>query len=137
MRFTGLHRKVTTVGIKVYRGIGRSRGDFASDPGDLGRGVYYSTAYARAKCYASAGLETKVITFKNPLILLVEEAYELSDKYGGTCFQGLSVEQKLKNAEAMTLDLLSKGYDGLLSCNERMGEIEVVDFRPFMKVVQE
>lgn len=150
-------------GLLVYRGIRERRADqpFASDPGDFGRGVYYTTSLSRAKAYSKT-VESKTIRFDNPLLLLVEQAYQLADSYQtvrlpddwrGECLKrfptlkdhyrgtreaGCRCQEEralalLQNAERMTRDMLGRGIDGLLSVNEMLDEVEVVDYRPYKK----
>jgi len=122
--------------MKVYRGERSEKLDrvFQSDPGDLGRGVYYDTHKARAKSYGDVIIERQ-LQFQNPLELPYAIAYLLAEKFEtirGRDGEALSAEQRLKNAEALTRWLLEEGYDGLIA-RRKNGYAEVVDFRPFKK----
>lgn len=137
-----LYNKVTTGGIIVYRGI-RPKYEkvFASDPGDFGRGVYWTTSKARAKSYSS-NIITARIVFNNPLILTVNEAYDLADHYN--TINEIDIDKRIKNAEIFTRDMLSFGFDGLISIRltrkhkyKEMSfhsELEIVDYRSYMKI---
>lgn len=136
-------------GIPVSRGIRPALASrpFVSDPGDLGRGIYYTTNYHRARCYGE--VQKSVIVFSNPLVLSVDDAYALADKYQtvriepdmalveqlkqqGKRWADYEQEQRLRNAEKMTQDLLAQGFDGLISVSTgRRVELEIVDYRPY------
>jgi hypothetical protein len=75
----------------VYRGIGKklSGAEYSSDPGDLGRGVYYSSSRSYAKLYGKLVgphsrplvVQRKVVV-RNPKVIGNQEFVELRDKYG-------------------------------------------------------
>jgi 8-oxo-dGTP pyrophosphatase MutT (NUDIX family) len=116
---------------KLYRGqreMQMNRG-YASDPGDFGRGVYWTSDIHRAKAYGK--LITQVVKLSNPIYLTVEQAYDLGEQDYGNLVRGETAD-RLKKAEAMTLDLLAKGYDGLVAKHPD-GHLEVVDYRPYRK----
>ena len=126
--------------MKAFRGERAEKIDrvFQSDPGDLGRGVYYDTHKARAKNYGDILIERK-LQFQNPLMLPYEIAYVLADKFEtirGRDGETLSAEQRLKNAEALTQCLLELGYDGLIA-QRKNGYAEVVDYRSSQKGVND
>jgi len=144
-----IYEKATTVGIPARRGTEgyAARGKpFKSDPGDFGRGVYYTTDYKQALYGYGGGDPEKVvktlIKFKNPLVLTVDEAYELSDEYETVNQQTpkellnwfkddkekwerwhadnpYDIDVRLKNAERLTMDMLKKGHDGLIVIHAR------------------
>jgi len=129
-------------GIKVYRGelpeeFKRYK-FFQTDVGDLGRGIYYTTSKARAKAIAGKYVYEKFLKLDNPLVISYEEAYKLADKYGTVRYR--TIEEGLKNAEKFTLDMLKKGYDGLVAIKfDKLGnvyELEIVDYRPYLKLLQ-
>ena len=137
-----LFEKATTVGIPVRRGeIGEigPRG-FRTDPGDFGRGVYYTTNFSQAKMAYAGGREENVqksrIRFRNPLVLTGEEAYKLADEFETVLLKGghLAVQDRhealLVNAGRLTRVMLEKGHDGLVVI---MGSrLEIVDYRPYL-----
>lgn len=134
------------LGKQLWRGEAAVKKDkpFASDPGDFGRGVYYSTSGVRARCYGSVCKQHEV-TLKKPLVLTMDEAYELADHYETVSLKKSSVErivaaggknqeiqqQRLVNAGRMSEHLMAAGYDGLVAVrqSEGHGELEVVAFR--------
>lgn len=134
-----IYEKATTTGIPVRRGekprlAGRA---YATDAGDFGRGIYYSTHYHRAKSY---GPVTKsVIKFSNPLVLTAEESYALANQFHTVILPEedlvalRSPKQResrlLANAEALTRYMLSQGHDGLIVVDR--GVLEIVDYRPY------
>lgn len=141
-----VYNKITTIGISVRRGSRIKRGgtSYQSDPGDFGRGIYYTTSYTRASTYGD--VEKNTLKLKNPIVLSVDEAYALSEKYetvrlseeketelfnkvGRSGIRQARVDELLKNSQRLTDDLLAKGHDGLVSISPR-GEIEVVVFQP-------
>lgn len=137
-------------GLRLYRGqrsIQPGR-EYASDPGDLGRGIYYTSFKARARGYGE--VTQQQVTFSNPLVLSEKEAYTLADQYQtvridppeemiqqamktGVRFDWPAQERvlRLANAERMTRDILAKGHDGLIVVMD--GHLEVVDYRPYKK----
>ena len=140
--------KATTPGIPGHRGIKEFRKNlpYSNDPGDFGRGIYYTTSKARAKAYGKTF--STVIKFNNPLVLSVNQAYDLADNYG-TIANMRNGKEALNGAETMTKTMLSKGYDGLIAINRNLlmkkdsegyyfrshisdfGELEIVDYRPY------
>jgi len=107
--------------------------------------VHYSTSGHRAASYGVTS--QKIIKFKNPLVLSVKDAYDLSEKYGTI---NNRFDNPLENAERMTKDLIKQGYDGLIAVTRTPkfrlgrngyafstpesngGELEIVDYRPYM-----
>jgi len=126
-------KKPKSVKMTVYRGVrpklpGK---EYASDPGDFGRGIYYTTNKSMARAYGiDKKIETIKLELKNPLQLTEEEAYDLAEKYN-TLGHGVDEATRIKNAERMTKDLLAQGYDGIISTDKR-GFKEIVDFRPYL-----
>lgn len=102
------------LGMSLWRGHTEpSKSRFAHDPGDFGRGVYWTSSCARAKCYGKS-LKRAVIKLQSALVLSVSDAYALAAKYG-TVGPQFSMDQKLANASRMTEELKAQGYDGLVS----------------------
>jgi hypothetical protein len=114
-----------------------------TDAGDFGRGIYYSSSYHRALTYGL--VEKSTIKFANPLVLTSSEAYKLADKFHTVRIPEEDIKviaekhplgersaaiqkQLLLNAQAMTDDVLSKGYDGLIAVGK---DLEIVDYRPY------
>ena len=138
-----IYEKATTTGIPVRRGTRplRVNKPYASDPGDFGRGIYYSTNWYHARSYATRDEDVakSIIKFNNPLVLSDEEAYNLADKFGTINLPDedwkLPYEQRihklLANAENMTRYMLKLGHDGLISVKKRT--LEIVDYRPYDK----
>lgn len=132
-----IYKRITTRGIPVRRGIKRKRINlpFASDPGDFGRGIYYTTNYHNAKAYGP--VEKSILKLQNPIVLSVEEAYQLADKYHTVHLPNDNVKrttqemlaQLVTNAETMTRAMISQGYDGLVAIHR--GRLEIVDYRPY------
>lgn len=142
--FDDIYRKITTIGIPVRRGAkSKLNQEYATDVGDFGRGIYYSTNYIVAKQYGP--VEKSSIKFTNPLVISDEEAYEiatqyqtvrLSDKRELELFQQfgnrnkeIAKKEMLKNALHLTLDILENGHDGLVVVKN--GRLEIVDYRPW------
>lgn len=138
-----LFLKATTVGIFVYRGERPRNGKvYSSDPGDLGRGIYYTTSWHRARSYATSDALVKksLVRFCNPLILTIAQAYDLSDQFHTVRLPDDELERirlpaardakLIENAERLTQHLLSQGHDGLISI-DRNHQLEVVDYRPY------
>jgi hypothetical protein len=111
--------------IVAYRGI---RGG-GSDPGDFGRGIYWSTVKERAECYAQDGLLHEELFFSNPLIISCGKAYDMGIAYG-TVGPKVNDDHRMLAAHT-TLWLLLLGYDGLFSVRD--DETEIVDYRPYAK----
>ncbi len=139
-------RRDFALGKRLHRGERPKRVDqvFASDPGDFGRGLYYTTSQARARQYGP--VLTKIIKLQNPLILSDAEAYQLSEEYETVklnertiieifdrvdreLMQRAVTAKLLENAQKMTDALKSQGFDGLVSIRSMgHGELEVVKF---------
>lgn len=148
-----LYKRATTTGIPVRRGVSthRPKLPYQTDPGDFGRGIYYTTNYYHALQYAKGErdkVSKEVIKFENPLVLDADEAYALANKYE-TIVQDVSKapedldsfkawikknpytpEVKLKNAERLTRDMIDQGYDGLIVIQRE--RLEIVDYRPYI-----
>ncbi len=119
-------------GINVYRGV-HPRGR-ASDPGDFGRGIYYSTSKSIAECYGE--VKRFKLKFANPLILDEKRAYRLGAGIFNTIGNNPHVEEsrRKKNCERMARYLLGKGYDGLVSMDsnhlkQKWTVLEIVDYK--------
>lgn len=136
-----IYQKITTVGMPVRRGTRpRYHKEFASDPGDLGRGIYYDTNYHRAKNYGDVTKTT--IKFKNPIILTAQEAYKLSAKFGTVKLSDDEIikfkspedriNRLLNNAQALTDYMIKLKHDGLV-CIHHRNHLEIVDYRPYIK----
>jgi hypothetical protein len=130
-------RERLRAGMPVWRGL-RDPDRRPADPGDFGRGVYFTTARCRAGCYGAPF--RMCLALRNPLILTCEEAYaQIADRFGtisGAAFDprggaGEFTPRALRAGEA-TSALQAAGYDGLVVINEgrRRGgsELELVKF---------
>lgn len=113
--------------MELYRGEREKQNnkEYAHDPGDFGRGIYYTSNIHQARAY---GEVSKVpVRLDNPLRLTAEQAYDLGERDYGNLVQGTS-EERMEKAVAMTSDLLAKGYDGLVV--EHRDWLEVVVYHP-------
>lgn len=124
-KFASIHKKATTEGLPLYRGT--KEGRKPSDPGDFGKGPYYTSKYYRAKCYGD--VKKEILKFKNPLVLTANKAYDIAQKYGT-----IHGKDRHKAAERMARGIMRAGYDAIISVTENeLGrgttELEVVDFR--------
>lgn len=136
-------------GMYVWRGVNTQPKNevYNSDPGDLGRGIYYTTSNTRACAY---GVVHKYkVRFKNPLVLSVEDAYELADSFhtirltpqqevtvrlsstDPTERIKLRMELRLNNSHKMTEAMLEQGHDGLAAISHLRDEIEIVNYKPY------
>ena len=101
---------------KVFRGDRETRmsSKYATDPGDLGAGIYYTTSRSYAAAYAGKRgiLSEKTINLENPLVLNSDEAVALASRY--RTVEGKTIEERILGANRMTADLQIKGYDGLV-----------------------
>ena len=110
---------------------------FASDPGDLGRGKYFSSLKSRAENYGDISRE--MIVLHNPLVLTTDEAYtQIADQFGTISGQSEHPEHgstgdhesRLRAAQAATDAMQKAGYDGVVALNNwhNITELEVVVF---------
>jgi hypothetical protein len=123
-------------GMKLYRGVSERM----SDPGDFGRGIYYSTSMAEAKQYGK--LTEHALKLNNPLVLTVEDAYLLADRFGTISGKpgkpvgivaGGTIADRMAAAQNMTDDIIANGYDGVVVIhNKPSRSLEIVDFSPFL-----
>jgi len=122
-------RKKVNPTLKLYRGETKLEPGktYATDPGDLGAGIYYTDDRATAKAY-SKDVRTVVLKFEHPLVLSASEASVLSEKYHTV--HGTE-EERLLGARRMSLDLLKLGYDVLIvsGYDTPKGYHTVVDLR--------
>jgi len=137
-----IHHKILS-GIPVRRGFRKKtfcEKEYASDPGDFGRGIYYDTNYYRAKTYGE--VIKSILKLTNPIVLSSGEAYEIAEKFQTVRLNDDwytqnnsqdSMRARLNNAQKMTEFFLNQGYDGLASVNTRMGSIEIVDYTPYIE----
>lgn len=96
---------------KMYRGVRPKRygKDYASDPGDLGKGEYWTSNIHYARGYGK--VKTRKIKLKNPLHLDSTQASILADRY--RTVRGFP-HQREAGARRMSEYLKSRGYDGLV-----------------------
>ncbi|MGX1691577.1 hypothetical protein [Brevundimonas naejangsanensis] len=100
----------------MYRGISgrRNHPDFASDPGDYGRGEYWVCTREHAEGYAQHGGEVieGEIHLKNALHLSVSDIVERAKHYGTTIG---ARHNRLAASERLTRDMQAQGHDGIVS----------------------
>jgi len=122
-------------------GKGVDERGYATDAGDLGRGIYYSTDEGTAKGYGE--VSSQELTFKNPLAVSARdianpEQTGLAQKYKTivSMHPGVSAEEKkrlaLEGSTKLTEDLLEQGYDALIvsGYDSPKGHYTVVDLKP-------
>jgi hypothetical protein len=102
--------------MKMFRGTKSQRphAEFASDPGDYGRGVYWAATREFALIYGDQVVEGDV-HLRNALRLAPDEVCRLARSTGITVLED-GKEMRLKAAERFTAEMKSKGYDGIVSC---------------------
>jgi len=85
----------------MYRGIGTNKNHikYSSDPGDYGRGEYWTNSKEFAADYGEV-LE-KIIELENVYYIPKVELIKIIDKYQ-TCKMHLGSELRLKGAQALT-----------------------------------
>lgn len=110
------------VTLKVYRGVSPYKTG-PTDPGDLGKGTYYSTSRATARSYGVV-LES-TITLDFPLYLDGDQAADMVAKYGT-----VNGDHRDEGASRLTRDMLAAGYDSLIvsGWDSSRGEFTVVVF---------
>ena len=126
---------------KREMGKGADERGYATDAGDLGRGIYYSTDEGTAKGYGE--VSSQELTFKNPLAVSARdianpEQTGLAQKYKTivSMHPGVSAEEKkrlaLEGSTKLTEDLLEQGYDALIvsGYDSPKGHYTVVDLKP-------
>jgi len=121
-------REAAKEGIGVFRGVlpEQPGKGFASDPGDFGRGRYWTTSGQRAEAIAGKeAVEPGTVKLDNPLILDTDEAYDLAEKYGT-----VTGEARMEGSQKLTDDMLAAGYDGIIVVGQKPGELEIVEFQP-------
>jgi len=112
IKVPGTPRPIT---VKAWRGIRplRKGQTFASDAGDLGAGIYYSSSKSFAKAYGAIGKPLqKTLEFKNPIYLTGKEASELGEAYKTV---RAPIKERLIGANKLRQDLLDAGYDGIIA----------------------
>jgi hypothetical protein len=108
---SGPFRMAMFRGESVDSELKRQRG-FASDPGDYGRGEYWTDSQEFAATYGE--VRTSVIQLKNALRLELKTMAQLiRDEYGMT--QAWKPHEfRIAAADRFTSDMKSKGYDGIV-----------------------
>jgi hypothetical protein len=103
--------------MEMYRGEGvnaelKVERGFASDPGDYGRGEYWTDSMEFASTYGN--VRRAVVELNNALRLDPKEMVRLiRDEYGITK-AWLPHEQRLAAVERFTREMLANGYDGIV-----------------------
>jgi hypothetical protein len=102
--------------MKMYRGTKSKRRhtEFASDPGDYGRGVYWAASKVFARIYGDLIAEGD-IHLKNALRLAPDEVGRLARSTGATVMQD-GIDKRLSAAERFTTEMKARGYDGIVVC---------------------
>lgn len=95
----------------MYRGVRPKKHgkDYASDPGDLGKGEYWTSNIHYARGYGKT--TKKKIRLKNPLHLTASQASILIDRY--KTVRG-HTHQREKGAAKLSAHFKSRGYDGVV-----------------------
>jgi len=98
----------------------------ASDPGDFGLGVYFTTSIHRARAIGRVILEV-FLDLENPLELSEEAAYALVlDKLGFDTIHGHGVPAlRVREARKARDWFLGRGHDTLI-VKKQSGDLEVV-----------
>jgi len=139
--------------LDVFRGEEKNRfrpHGYATGPGDLGRGVYYTDDRGLANMYGAYNnrkdgvVHHRVIEVVNPKIVTHKRAYEYAKQYGTvnpeidfeTEFPGISVKDavdmhrimRVGGAKKLRADLLGQGHKGMVALNSsgQLGGSEVV-----------
>jgi hypothetical protein len=100
----------------MYRGVTkeseRLHDEFASDPGDYGRGEYWTDNKEIAAVYGE--VISKVIELDNVYRIPKDEVLPLIEEYD-TCKIHLGRENRLEGSLRLTKMFKSKGYDAVLT----------------------
>lgn len=124
-------------GLRMFRGRKARRHPtlgFSTDPGNYGRGVYWTTDPDVAWFYADydeAAVEAGVVRLASPLVLDAASAAALREGRGTVRAPGDDrdrFEERLAAADALTRELLAAGRDGVAVLHR--SSLEVVVFRP-------
>lgn len=113
--YKSVYDKAKTVGIPAWRGTTPHRGP--ADPGDFGYGPYYTTSKSRAQAYGRDP-QKQLLKFKNPLVVDVEQAYDLADWY--KTIHGTH-NQRLMGSRQLTQDVRLLGHDAIISVSPKRG----------------
>lgn len=104
--------------MKMYRGLKKEsehlHEEFASDPGDYGRGEYWTDDLEFAAGYGN--VISKEIELNNVYCIPRDEVLPLIYEYE-TCKSGLTREQRLENTTRLTEMFKAKGYSAVLTMN--------------------
>ena len=102
--------------MKMFRGTKSKRphAEFASDPDDYGRGQYWAATREFALIYGDQIVEGD-IHLRNALRLAPDEVSRLARSTGVTVLEDGN-EKRLRAAECFTVEMKSRGYDGIVVC---------------------
>jgi hypothetical protein len=106
---------------------------FASDPGDYGRGEYWTNCPQTAEIYAGVGGRVLIreIRLQNALHLSVEEILRLATQVYHTTVMENGSAARLRGSAQFTADMKSKGHDGVVVYGyEALGEWSACLFDP-------
>ena len=100
--------------MKMYRGTKSKwrQKEFASDPGDYGRGEYWAATIDFALTYGDLIAEGD-IHLKNALRLAPGEVSRLARSCGATVLEN-GRDKQLRAAEQFTAEMKARGYDGIV-----------------------
>jgi hypothetical protein len=100
----------------MYRGTSSEprHTEFASDPGDYGRGAYWSATQEHASIYGPV-IIARDIYLKNALRLSPAEVRRMARESGATVMEN-GYEERLAAANRFTAQMKDKGYDGIVVC---------------------
>lgn len=125
-------------GMKVYHGeLPLRKGEkVATDAGDLGRGIYYSSSESVARAHAGKkNVTVKNLVISRPLIISEADAYSiLVEEY--KTVNAPTMEDRISEAQKLTDDMIAQGYDGLVSVRlmkDGTRQYEIVDYSPYME----
>ncbi len=102
----------------MYRGIRATplNSTYASDPGDYGRGLYWSNRRETAELYAAGGqIIEGVVELRHAMRLSPKEVTRYGrEVYGFTVLEKGS-DARIAAAERFTADMKAAGYDGVVT----------------------
>jgi hypothetical protein len=106
--------------MRMYRGTNSNRRqrEYASDPGDYGRGDYWAATRDFALNYGDLIVEGD-IHLQNALRLTPDEVCRLARSSGATVMED-GHDKRIRAAERFTAEMKAKSYDGIVVCGYEM-----------------